>query len=170
MISESTFPDMNNFVEAIYIVRDDFLFFLRCTFCLGFTRPLRRRPFPKAIIILDRRRRRTAIIVLDGRISAVRIGRIFVRLLGGWPRPFDHGLRRPIEEYQFGKQILFESELQRLANQIDVETKLENPIDVWQLGEHNVRTAAGEEVAEKARRQEHEGGIDTNNSAREYKK
>lgn len=74
-------------------------------------------------------------------------------LVGG---PFDHGLRRAIQEDEFGVQLLLQLQFSGFPHQENVHAEFEDPVDARQLLEHDgVRDLAEKASDELADDQHH---------------
>lgn len=108
----------------------------------------------------------TDLVILFARLGAGAHGIAFVvSFLVLWSSPFDHRLRRPVQEDEFGKQVLLQGELQGLPHQVDVQTKLQHSVHVRQILEHDLGARAGEDAGSKhSREHQDQRGVDTDDA------
>lgn len=82
------------------------------------------------------------------------------------PGPFDHGLRRAVEEDELGVEVFLQVQLSCFSDQEDVGAEFKDAVHVGQLLEHDGVWDSTEELTHKLANHQHHWHVQTHDAER----
>lgn len=80
--------------------------------------------------------------------------------------PFDHGLRRAVEEDELGVEVFLKVQLSCFSDEEDVSAEFEDAVHIGQLLEHDGMRDSAEELAHKLPDHQHHGHVQAHDAER----